>query len=170
VADAAPVLAHQSGPQPVIAYVAVGANLGDRRENIRAAVDALRATQGVRILRSSSLIENPAVGGPADSPPFLNAVAEIQTSLPPRQLLERLLEIERTLGRARREKWGPRVIDLDLILFGDQIVAEPELQVPHPLMHERRFVLEPLVQIAPDVMHPVLKRRAIELFKDLKVR
>ena len=152
-----------------IAYIALGANLGDRRANIDAAIAQLRATNGVSVGKISSLLENPAVGGPPDSPAFLNAVAEIETTLSPRELLDRLLEIERTLGRQRRDKWGPRAIDLDLILFGDQIVAEPHLQVPHPLMHERRFVLHPLAEIAPDARHPVLNQTARELLKRLPV-
>ena len=90
-----------------------------------------------------------------------------EPTLPTRLLLDRLLEIERSLGRQRREKWGPRIIDLDLILYGDEVIAEPDLHVPHPLMHERRFVLEPLVAIAPDAVHPVLKRRVLELLDDL---
>ena len=152
----------------VTAYIALGANLGDRRSNIEAAIEQLRATSGVKVTKVSSLIENAAVGGPVGSPAFLNGVAEIETTLSPQELLHRLLEIEHHLGRARREKWGPRIIDLDLILYGDQIFAEPDLQVPHPLMHERRFVLEPLVEIAPDAMHPVMRRRASELLASLK--
>jgi 2-amino-4-hydroxy-6-hydroxymethyldihydropteridine diphosphokinase len=151
----------------VTAYIALGANLGDRRANIDAAIEQLRAADGVTVTNVSPLMENPAVGGPANSPPFLNAVAEAETTLPPRQLLDRLLQIEQTLGRARREKWGPRIIDLDLILYGEQIIAEPDLQVPHPLMHERQFVLEPLARIAPNAMHPVLKRGAADLLDDL---
>ena len=145
------------------AYIALGANLGDRQANMDRAVNALGETAGVRVTKMSSLIENPAVGGPEGSPPFLNGVVEVETDLPPRQLLDRLLEIERSLGRERREKWGPRVIDLDLLLYGDQVIAEPHLQVPHPLMHERRFVIEPLVEIAPQVVHPVLNKTMREL-------
>ncbi len=155
---------------PAIAYIALGANLGDRRANIEAAVERLRATDGVLVTKVSPPMENPAVGGPADSPPFLNAVAEIQTTLPPRELLDRLLQIEKDLGRTRREKWGPRAIDLDLILYGDQIIAERDLHVPHPLMHERRFVLEPLAQIAPHALHPERKRTAAQMLDDLELR
>ncbi len=147
----------------VTAYIALGANLGDRRANIESALDHLRQTPGVSVVKVSSLIENPAVGGPADSPAFLNAAAQVETELSPRELLQRLLEIERALGRERREKWGPREIDLDLLLYGDQVIAEPHLQVPHPLMHERRFVIEPMVEIAPDVVHPVLRKTMREL-------
>ena len=152
-----------SGTPTVVAYVALGANLGDRAGNVRAALDALGRTPGVRVRRVSGLLENAAVGGPADAPAFLNAVAEVETSLPAQDLLARLLEVERELGRRRRDRWEPRPIDLDLILYGDAVLDLPQLKVPHPLMHERRFVLDPLAQIAPDVVHPVLRRTARSL-------
>ena len=145
------------------AYIALGANLGDRRGNVDRALSLLRASAGVTVTKVSSLLENPAVGGPPDSPPFLNAVAELDTTLPPRELLTRLLQIERSLGRERREKWGPRAIDLDLLLYGEEVIDEPDLRVPHPLMHERRFVLDPLKEIAPRALHPILRKRVEEL-------
>jgi 2-amino-4-hydroxy-6-hydroxymethyldihydropteridine diphosphokinase len=141
---------------PVTAYIALGANLGDREKSIRHAVNELKHTPGIHVTRVSKLIENPAVGGPENSPDFLNGVVEIQTSLGSHDLLHRLLEIEHHMGRERREKWSPRIIDLDLLLYGDKIIASDELVVPHPLMHERRFVLEPLAEIAPDLVHPTL--------------
>jgi 2-amino-4-hydroxy-6-hydroxymethyldihydropteridine diphosphokinase len=150
-------------PTTVTAYIALGANLGDRRGNINRALAHLRATPGVAVMKVSSLLENPAIGGPPDSPPFLNAVAKVDTSLSPRELLARLLEIEHHLGRERREKWDPRLIDLDLILYGDEILDDPDLKIPHPLMHTRRFVLNPLKEIAPDAVHPVLKQRIADL-------
>jgi 2-amino-4-hydroxy-6-hydroxymethyldihydropteridine diphosphokinase len=154
----------------VTAYIALGANLGDRAANIAAALEKLQQTPQVKLTKVSTLIENSAVGGPPDSPPFLNAAAQIITSLSARAVLDRLLEIEKEIGRIRREKWGPRSIDLDLLLFGDEIIDEPGLTVPHPLMHQRGFVLEPLAQIAPNVVHPVLKRTIVQLRNDLAAR
>jgi 2-amino-4-hydroxy-6-hydroxymethyldihydropteridine diphosphokinase len=148
---------------PTTAYIALGANLGDRRANLEAALGYLRDTPGMRVIKVSSFIENPAVGGPPDSPPFLNAAAEVETALRAGNLLHVLLHTESSMGRERRVKWEPRVIDLDLLLFGDEVIAEPNLQVPHPLMHERRFVLEPLVEIAPDCVHPILGKTMREL-------
>lgn len=149
------------------AYIAVGANLGDREANIAAALDALGHTPDTRVTRRSTLMENPAVGGPADSPAFLNGVVEVETTVAPHALLARLLEIERSLGRERRTKWEPRPIDLDLIFYSDQVIDTPDLQLPHPLMQERRFVLEPLVELAPDLVHPVSELTIREMLQDL---
>lgn len=140
----------------VTACIAMGANVGDRRGNISDAIQRLAETEGISVIRVSDLIETAAVGGPEGSPAFLNGAAEVRTTLGPEELLTRLLEIERELGRKRREKWGPRTIDLDLLLYGEQVIDQPGLTVPHPLMHERAFVLRPLAQIAPDVLHPTL--------------
>jgi 2-amino-4-hydroxy-6-hydroxymethyldihydropteridine diphosphokinase len=150
-----------------LAYIALGANVGDRAENIRVALEKLKETPGVDVTKVSAMLENPAVGGPVDSPPFLNAAAEVATSLPADMLLARLLEIEQEMGRVRREKWGPRPIDLDLLLYGDLVLDLPGLTVPHPLMHKRRFVLSPLVEIAPDAVHPVFQWTVEELLEDL---
>ena len=151
----------------ITAYLALGANLGDRAQNLRAALTALAGTEGLSITRTSSLMENPAVGGPPDAPPFLNAAVEIQTILGSHALLHRTLEIERRIGRIRRQKWEPRLIDIDLLLFGDQIISSQELVIPHPLMHERRFVLQPLAEIAPDAVHPILQMTIAGLLQNL---
>jgi 2-amino-4-hydroxy-6-hydroxymethyldihydropteridine diphosphokinase len=151
---------------PTTAYIALGSNLGDRPANLESALTKLRHT-GIEVIRVSSPLENPAIGGPDDSPPFLNAAAELRTTLAAHALLKRLLEIERDLGRTRRQKWEPRIIDLDLLLYGDQILSSQELIVPHPLMHERRFVLEPLAEIAPNVVHPTLQMSIAGLLQSL---
>jgi 2-amino-4-hydroxy-6-hydroxymethyldihydropteridine diphosphokinase len=135
-----------------IAYIGLGANLGDREENLRAALDQL-GTLGP--LRVSSFRETDPVGV-TDQPRFVNAVAELETDLTAEGLLERLLEIERELGRdrSREERWGPRTIDLDLLIYGDEEIEEPGLTVPHPRLAERAFVLEPLHELAPDLVLP----------------
>jgi len=138
-------------------YVALGSNLGDREANIKKALALLIETPHLHVRRISSFIENPAVGGPEDAPDFLNAAVELTTTLAPHALMKRLLEIEREMGRTRDKKWEPRPIDLDLLLFGDQIISDDTLIVPHPLMHERRFVIQPLAEIAPNVVHPTLE-------------
>jgi 2-amino-4-hydroxy-6-hydroxymethyldihydropteridine diphosphokinase len=152
----------------VTAYVALGANLGNREANIRASLAKLIQSDGIWLSRVSSLFENEAVGGPADSPAFLNAAVELRTTLGSHALLHRLLEIEKELGRTRRVKWEPRLIDMDLLLYGDQIISSQELVVPHPLMHERRFVLEPLTEIAPTAVHPVLQMTMGGLLENVK--
>jgi 2-amino-4-hydroxy-6-hydroxymethyldihydropteridine diphosphokinase len=139
------------------AFIALGSNLGDRVENLRTAIEKLVGTPGIQVHRVSTPLENPAVGGPADSPSFLNAAAELRTTLSAAALLHRLLEIEKEMGRLRRQRWEPRTIDLDLLLFGDEIHSTQSLMIPHPLMHERRFVLQPLAEIAPNVLHPTLQ-------------
>jgi 2-amino-4-hydroxy-6-hydroxymethyldihydropteridine diphosphokinase len=130
------------------AFVGLGSNLGDRLENLRRALRLLEE-RGVRVLRSSRVYETDAVGGPPQ-PDYLNAVAEVETGGTPRSLLEACLETERALGRVRTERWGPRVIDMDVLTFGSEEINEPGLQVPHPRMHERGFVLVPLLELEAD--------------------
>jgi 2-amino-4-hydroxy-6-hydroxymethyldihydropteridine diphosphokinase len=136
----------------MVAYIGLGTNLGDREENIRTALALL---EEVGTVRASSIRETDPVGV-TDQPRFLNAVAELETELPPRELLDRLLSIERRLGRDRAAemRWGPRTIDLDLLLYGHEIVDEPGLTVPHPLLAERAFVLEPLYELDPELTLP----------------
>ena len=137
------------------AYVALGSNLGDREGTILGAVDALAATPGVRVAAVSRLIDTAPVGI-VDQPRFLNGVASLETELPARELLEVLLDVERQFGRVREgvPPQGPRTLDLDLLLFGDAEIDEPGLRVPHPRMHERAFVLEPLAELAPSLELP----------------
>jgi 2-amino-4-hydroxy-6-hydroxymethyldihydropteridine diphosphokinase len=133
-------------------FVGLGSNLGDRELNLRRALERLEELGPVR---ASSFRETDPVGV-TDQPKFLNAAAELATDLPPRELLERLLDLERELGRDRatERRWGPRVIDLDLLLFGEEAIDEPGLTVPHPHLTERRFVLEPLHELAPELRLP----------------
>ena len=135
----------------VRAAIGLGSNLGDRAQHIAEAVAAL-SDLGSR-LRVSSLYETAAIGGPRQGD-YLNAVAVIDTEMPARALLERCLEIERESGRERRERWGPRTLDLDLLFYGDERINDTDLTVPHPRMTERRFVLEPLLEVWPDAALP----------------
>jgi 2-amino-4-hydroxy-6-hydroxymethyldihydropteridine diphosphokinase len=136
------------------AYVALGANLGDREATLRRAVELLAADPEIDVVRVSMLRETDPVGV-VDQPRFLNGAAALETELSARELLDRLLAVERTLGRIRDgEHWGPRTVDLDLLLYGDLQSDEPGLTVPHPRLHERRFALEPLAELAPDAVVP----------------
>ncbi|HEX2032423.1 MAG TPA: 2-amino-4-hydroxy-6-hydroxymethyldihydropteridine diphosphokinase [Actinomycetota bacterium] len=130
------------------AYLGLGSNLGDRLANLQRAVDLL-GERGVRVLRSSRVYETDPVGGP-DQPDYLNAVVEAETDLEPRPLLEACLAVEDALGRVRGERWGPRVIDVDVLTYDDRAVREPDLEIPHPRMHERGFVLVPLLELDAD--------------------
>jgi 2-amino-4-hydroxy-6-hydroxymethyldihydropteridine diphosphokinase len=142
---------------PASAYIALGSNLGDRRALIEAALDDLRRLETVQVLAVSDLIET-APHGPPGQGSYLNGAAALRTQLAPRDLLETLLAVEAAHGRdrAREKRWGPRRLDLDLLLYGDLVIDEPGLTVPHPRLHERWFVLAPLANIAPAVVHPVL--------------
>jgi 2-amino-4-hydroxy-6-hydroxymethyldihydropteridine diphosphokinase len=136
------------------AYIGLGSNLGDREGTLRRAIELLGASPDLRVRRVSSLRETAPVGL-TSQPDFVNAAAEVETSLGPRALLDRLLAVERGLGRDRTgPRFGPRTIDLDLLLYADAIVDEPGLGVPHPRLHERRFVLEPLVELDPGLTVP----------------
>ena len=130
------------------AYVGIGANLGDREGTIRAALAALPGLVAVSELRETEPV------GVVDQPPFLNGAAALETELSARELLEALLEVERGLGRERHERWGPRRIDLDLLLYADETIDEPGLTVPHPRLHERHFALEPLLDLEPELVIP----------------
>jgi 2-amino-4-hydroxy-6-hydroxymethyldihydropteridine diphosphokinase len=134
------------------AYLALGANLGDRLELLREAVRLLAETDGVEVVRSSRVFETEPVGPP--QPAYLNAVVEVRTTLDPRGLLEVAQAVENALGRVRAERWGPRSIDVDILTFDDRTVDEPDLEIPHPRMHERGFVLVPLGELDDDPMLP----------------
>jgi 2-amino-4-hydroxy-6-hydroxymethyldihydropteridine diphosphokinase len=146
-----------------LALIGLGSNLGDRKAMLDGAVAALRDTPGVRVRAVSSYHETKPVGGPPGQGPFLNAAAALETTLDPFELLENLRRVEGRFGRTREVQWGPRTLDLDLLLFGDRIVETATLQIPHPRMAGRRFVLAPLVEIAPDVVEPVSGRTIRDL-------
>jgi 2-amino-4-hydroxy-6-hydroxymethyldihydropteridine diphosphokinase len=146
------------GPDPVAAFLGLGSNLGDRLANLQRAVDLLAAMDGIDVVRSSRVYETEPVGPP--QPDYLNAVVEVATSLGPRGTLEACLEVERGMGRVRDERWGPRVIDVDLLAHGDDDIDEPDLIVPHPRMHERAFVLIPLLEVVSDPKLPGGRRVA----------
>ncbi len=146
-------------------YIGLGSNLGNREELLFAAVEALGRIDAVAVLRCSSLYDSAAVGPP--QPRYLNAVVEIECALSPERLLVILKQIELDLGRRPRERWSPRPIDLDILLWGEQVVAEPHLQVPHLELHRRRFALEPLCELAPDAHHPLLGATVRELLAEL---
>ena len=150
----------------ITAYIGMGTNLGDRAAALRSAVEELGRRKGVRLKDASSVYETAPVGV-TDQPDFLNAVLRIETDLSGRALLELLLEVERVFGRVRKEKWGPRTLDLDVLLYGDAVLREDGLLVPHPHLHERAFVLLPLCDLCPDGLHPVLKRTFRELARSI---
>jgi 2-amino-4-hydroxy-6-hydroxymethyldihydropteridine diphosphokinase len=148
------------------AYLSIGSNLGGRVENCVIAVAKLAHTRTVDVLTVSAVYETEP-WGKTDQPDFVNVAVEVETGLAPHALLETCKRIEDVMGRVPGERWGPRVIDLDVLLYEDQVVEDDDLVLPHPRMHERRFVLEPLAEIAPRVRHPLLLKTAAELLEDL---
>jgi 2-amino-4-hydroxy-6-hydroxymethyldihydropteridine diphosphokinase len=142
-------------------FLALGSNLGNRGENLRAALNRISGLPGTRLATCSRFIETPPWGY-AEQPPFLNAAAEIRTDLEPEALLDAVKEIERELGRLPTFRWGPRLIDIDLLLYGDRRLETPRLTLPHPRILERPFVWEPLGEIAPEVLEE-LRRAAVPL-------
>ncbi len=143
----------------------LGSNLGDRAGYLLKALSLLSRLEKTRLLRLSPVYETEPVGPP--QPLYLNLVAEVDTELSPRAFLEGLLTVEQSLGRERKEPWGPRTIDLDLLLYGDLVLQEEGLEVPHPRLHQRAFVLVPLADLIPEGRHPVLKRTFAELLAPL---
>ena len=150
------------------AYISIGSNLGDRLGYIREAIAKLEQSQEIEIRRASSVCETEPVGH-KEQPCFLNMVLGLETTLEPLNLLEHLLGIENQMGRKRDQAWGPRNIDLDLLLYDDVVINSDRLTLPHPRMHQRRFVLVPLAEIAPKVVHPSLKKTVEKLLEQLSI-
>jgi 2-amino-4-hydroxy-6-hydroxymethyldihydropteridine diphosphokinase len=156
----------QKGSQPVSVAISLGSNLGDRRSHLQYAIDAL--TLDVSDIKISSFVETEPVGVGPEHGMYLNAVVMGRTRLSPRDLLERLLEIEEERGRMRPYPMAPRTLDLDLILYGDEIITDSDLRVPHPQFRRREFVLRPLAEIAPEMLDPVSGKTVGALAEDLR--
>ncbi len=148
-------------------FLALGANLGDRAATLSKARAALQRAAGINLLAHSPLYETEPVGGPEGQGPYLNAVVAATTELDPQEVLALCQELEREFGRERGEAWGPRTLDLDILCYGDQVLETPALVLPHPRLHERRFVLAPLCDLAPELVHPVLKKSVRRLLAEL---
>ncbi len=146
------------------AFIGVGSNIGEKIENCIKAISLLDSIEGCSVIKRSSFYKTEPVGY-KDQDWFINCVVMIETELSPYELLEKLKEIELSMGREKGVRWGPRIIDLDILLYEDTVIDSDELTIPHLLMHKRRFVIVPLNEIAPDFIHPVLKKSIKELLK-----
>jgi len=147
-------------------FLLLGSNLGNRQGYLQKAIDLIETELGT-VAKKSSIYETEA-WGKTDEPNYLNQVIRVNTMLPARQVLDNILQIETRMGRVREEKWGSRIIDIDILFYGSDIINEPGLIVPHPELHNRRFTLEPLSEIAPDLEHPILKKSIFQLKIELK--
>jgi len=147
-------------------FLLLGSNLGNREQYLNQAI-SLISTQVSPVIKLSSIYETQS-WGKDDAPDYLNQVILLETDIPARELLDKILGIELTLGRKREEKWGSRTIDIDILFYGDKIINEQGLHVPHPELHNRRFTLEPLDEIAPDLIHPVLGKTISVIKNELK--
>ncbi len=149
-----------------------GSNMGDLSRNMESAL--IMISQNAGVIKNTSFIYETEAWGKIDQPAYYNQVIELNTTLDANTLMQKLLQIEKMMGRERTEKWAPRLIDLDILYFNNEVINEPDLKIPHPHLHERRFTLVPLSEILPDMLHPVLKRSnkdLLELLTDtLKVR
>ena len=152
--------------KPVLAYLGLGAKLGDPAVQLRRALAELAALDEVEVVQVSAFYLNPPLG-PKEQPWYVNAVAQVRTRLTAEELLRGLQRLEAALGRVRGERWGPRVIDLDLLLYNGEVSNTPKLVLPHPEMHRRAFVLAPLAEIAPDAWHPGFNKSAAQLLAEL---
>ena len=147
-------------------FLLLGSNLGDRHLLLKQAIACIEE-EIEPIIKQSAVYETQS-WGKEDSPDYLNQVILIQTELSAQIILQKILNIEWKIGRVREEKWGPRLIDIDILFYGDALINEPELQVPHPELHKRRFTLEPLAEIAPNLIHPILNKNILQLKNELK--
>ena len=147
-------------------FLLLGSNLGDRHLFLKQAIQHIE-TDIAPVLKASSIYETQS-WGKTDAPDYLNQVVMLQTGLSAQVILQKILNIEHILGRGRGEKWGPRTIDIDILFYGQTIIDEPGLQIPHPELHKRRFTLEPLAEIAPDLVHPLLKNNILHIKNQLK--
>ncbi len=150
----------------IIAFIGIGSNLGDKPFNCRHSIDRINKLQGCRVTACSAIFKTEP-DGVTGQDWYANCIAQVTATQRPSQLLESLLSIESDMGRIRKKKWGARVIDLDILLFGQGTIKSNNLIIPHPLLHKRRFVLEPLVQLAPDLVHPVLRVTISQLLNKL---
>jgi 2-amino-4-hydroxy-6-hydroxymethyldihydropteridine diphosphokinase len=151
----------------LLAYIGIGSNLGNKLGNCRRALEAIGSDGRNRLVRRSRFYRTEPVGK-KDQEWFINGVAAVETTMGPRELLEFILSVEKGMGRARKERWGPRIIDLDILFYGGRVLKEEGLEVPHPRLHERRFVLVPLEEIAPDLVHPIFHRTISRILGELK--
>lgn len=147
-------------------YLSIGSNLGDRRHNCLEAIRLIEA-EGIKVVKRSSLYETKP-WGLKDQPDFINMVVCAETSLSPEELLKKLKFIEKKMGRKESKRWGPRLIDIDILFYDDLVIDSPELKIPHPYIKEREFVLLPLSEIEPEFVHPVLKKTVRELYRELQ--
>ena len=154
--------------KPTIAYIGIGSNLGDKSFHCRYSIDQIDTLPGCHVIARSTLFKTEPEGV-TKQPWYVNCIAQIRVTKSPFELLQGLMNIESVMGRVRRKRWEARIIDLDILLFGQEIRESHNLIIPHPLMHKRRFVLEPLAQLAPDLVHPVFKVTIQELLHRLPI-
>lgn len=154
-------------PRSTIAYLALGSNLGDRLACLRGARRALHRPPQINVVAASAIYETEPVGGPDEQPSYLNAVLRVETLLSAADLLTEILAVEKLFGRRRLERWGPRTLDVDLLFFGDEVHRQTDLIIPHPRVHQRAFVLIPLMELAPGLIHPVLGQTVEDMMAKL---
>lgn len=149
-----------------ICYLALGSNLGNKEKNIKLGFKKIQNLPNTQLLKTASIYETLPIG-PGKQPKYLNTATKIRTELEPLELLLKLKEIEKDLGRKKRKHWGPRIIDIDILFYDNRVINTDSLIIPHPLLHRRKFVLEPLVEIEPEFKHPELEKTVSELLSDL---